>query len=198
MRCSQRSDRPGAQPRRGRRKAVRHRLRELHRRLARVLSGLRADARGALHARHRPLPSDRNHHRQDQRGADRSCRRFCCTSAAASAGTAITSSSSATISDAIAQELVRGDLLSRTHIGLDYFDASINRVAAWVIGARNTLKALLQAMLEPTTGCARARRPATTPRAWRCWRRSRHSRGARCGIVTAALGVPTASGGSTR
>ena len=51
---------------------------------------------------------------------------------------------------AIAQELVRGDLLSRTHIGLDYFDASINRVAAWVIGARNTLKALLQAMVEPT------------------------------------------------
>jgi len=51
---------------------------------------------------------------------------------------------------AIAQELVRGDLLSRTHIGLDYFDASINRVAAWVIGARNTQKALLQAMLEPT------------------------------------------------
>jgi len=51
--------------------------------------------------------------------------------------------------DAIAQELVRGDFLRRTHIGLDYFDASINRVAAWVIGARNTLKALLKAMLEP-------------------------------------------------
>jgi L-rhamnose isomerase len=52
--------------------------------------------------------------------------------------------------DAIAQELVRGDFLQRTHIGLDYFDASINRVAAWVIGARNTLKALLKAMVEPT------------------------------------------------
>jgi len=52
--------------------------------------------------------------------------------------------------DAIAQELVRGDFLQRTHIGLDYFDASINRVAAWVIGTRNTLKALLKAMLEPT------------------------------------------------
>ncbi len=48
------------------------------------------------------------------------------------------------------QELVRGDFLARTHIGLDYFDASINRVAAWVIGARNTLKALLLALLEPT------------------------------------------------
>jgi L-rhamnose isomerase len=51
--------------------------------------------------------------------------------------------------EALAQELVRGDLLQRTHIGLDYFDASINRVAAWVIGTRNTLKALLEAMLEP-------------------------------------------------
>jgi L-rhamnose isomerase len=51
--------------------------------------------------------------------------------------------------EAIAQELVRGDFLPRTHIGLDYFDASINRVAAWVIGTRNTLKALLKAMLEP-------------------------------------------------
>ncbi|MBC7784288.1 MAG: L-rhamnose isomerase [Burkholderiales bacterium] len=50
---------------------------------------------------------------------------------------------------AIAQELVRGDYLDRTHIGLDYFDASINRVAAWVIGTRNMLKALLIALLEP-------------------------------------------------
>jgi len=49
------------------------------------------------------------------------------------------------------QELVRGDFLERTHIGLDYFDASINRVAAWVIGARNTLKALLLALLEPSS-----------------------------------------------
>ena len=50
---------------------------------------------------------------------------------------------------AIAQELVRGNYLRRTHIGLDYFDASINRVAAWVIGARNMLRALCMAMLEP-------------------------------------------------
>jgi len=47
------------------------------------------------------------------------------------------------------QELVRGDFLSRAHIGLDFFDASINRVAAWVIGARNALRALLMALLEP-------------------------------------------------
>jgi L-rhamnose isomerase len=50
---------------------------------------------------------------------------------------------------AIAQELVRGDFLNRVHIGLDYFDASINRVAAWVIGSRSMLKALLAALLEP-------------------------------------------------
>ena len=50
---------------------------------------------------------------------------------------------------AIAQELVRGDYLGRTHIGLDYFDASINRVAAWVIGARNMLRALCIAKLDP-------------------------------------------------
>jgi L-rhamnose isomerase len=51
---------------------------------------------------------------------------------------------------AIAQELVRGDYLARTHIGLDFFDASINRVAAWVIGTRAMLKSLLIALLEPT------------------------------------------------
>ncbi|MHC4996368.1 MAG: L-rhamnose isomerase, partial [Planctomycetota bacterium] len=50
---------------------------------------------------------------------------------------------------AIAQELVRGGFLGRTHVGLDFFDASINRVAAWVIGTRCVLKALLMAMLEP-------------------------------------------------
>jgi L-rhamnose isomerase len=51
--------------------------------------------------------------------------------------------------EAIAQELVRGRFLDRVHIGLDYFDASINRVAAWTIGTRNMLKALLKALLEP-------------------------------------------------
>ena len=51
---------------------------------------------------------------------------------------------------AIMEEVVRGGFLARTHIGLDYFDASINRVAAWTIGTRNALKCLLVAMLEPT------------------------------------------------
>ncbi len=51
---------------------------------------------------------------------------------------------------AVAEEIVRGQFLDRVHIGLDYFDASINRVAAWVIGMRSMLKALLLALLEPT------------------------------------------------
>jgi L-rhamnose isomerase len=50
----------------------------------------------------------------------------------------------------IASEIVRGDYIDRVHIGLDFFDASINRVAAWVIGTRCMLKALLIALLEPT------------------------------------------------
>jgi len=50
----------------------------------------------------------------------------------------------------IAEEIVRNNFENRVHIGLDFFDASINRVAAWVIGARNMIKALLIAMLEPT------------------------------------------------
>jgi L-rhamnose isomerase len=51
---------------------------------------------------------------------------------------------------AIAQEIVRGDLLNRVHIGLDFFDATINRVAAWTIGTRCMIKALCYALLEPT------------------------------------------------
>jgi L-rhamnose isomerase len=57
-----------------------------------------------------------------------------------------------TLSDelqALAQEIVWGGHLDRVRIGLDYFDASINRVAAWVIGARSLLKALLGALLAP-------------------------------------------------
>ena len=47
------------------------------------------------------------------------------------------------------RELVRADGLNRTHIGLDYFDASINRIGAYVVGARATQKCLLQGLLEP-------------------------------------------------
>ncbi|MEK4566686.1 L-rhamnose isomerase [Alkalihalobacillus sp. FSL R5-0424] len=50
----------------------------------------------------------------------------------------------------IAHEIIRADAHERVNIGLDFFDASINRVAAWTIGTRNTVKALLYALLEPT------------------------------------------------
>ncbi|MBA7628931.1 L-rhamnose isomerase [subsurface metagenome] len=49
----------------------------------------------------------------------------------------------------IAQQIIRNDFIKRVHIGLDYFDASINRVAAWVIGTHAVIKALLSALLEP-------------------------------------------------
>ncbi len=52
----------------------------------------------------------------------------------------------------MAQELVSADLLGRTHIGLDFFDATISRTAAWVIGTRNMQKALLRALLAPWDG----------------------------------------------
>jgi len=49
----------------------------------------------------------------------------------------------------LAKEIVRNDALDRVIIGLDFFDASINRIAAWTIGSRNMIKALLNAMLIP-------------------------------------------------
>ncbi len=51
---------------------------------------------------------------------------------------------------AIVREVIVGKHLDRVHIGLDFFDASINRIAAWVVGGRNVLRAALVALLEPT------------------------------------------------
>jgi L-rhamnose isomerase len=56
----------------------------------------------------------------------------------------------------IMEELVRGGFLGRTHIGLDFFDASINRIAAWVIGTRSAQKALLLALLQPLQALRKA------------------------------------------
>jgi len=50
---------------------------------------------------------------------------------------------------AIAKEIIRHGLLDRVHIGLDFFDGSIDRVSAWTVGMRNMRKALLIALLEP-------------------------------------------------
>ena len=85
---------------------------------------------------------------------------------------------------AIAQELVRGDYLGRVHIGLDFFDASINRVAAWVIGTRAMIKALLLALLEPLDYCVDWRMPATSRPGWRCSKNSSRCRPAPFGITT--------------
>ncbi|MFA6800544.1 MAG: L-rhamnose isomerase [Acholeplasmataceae bacterium] len=49
----------------------------------------------------------------------------------------------------IAESIVRENLFDKIHVGLDYFDASINRIVAWVVGIRNVQKAFLKAMLEP-------------------------------------------------
>ncbi len=52
---------------------------------------------------------------------------------------------------AVMKTIVRNDIISRTNIALDYFDATINRVAAWVVGMRAALRALLSALLEPAS-----------------------------------------------
>ena len=88
---------------------------------------------------------------------------------------------------AIMQELVRGEHLDRTHIGLDFFDASINRVAAWVIGARSTLKALLMALLEPVDRLRQLELDGDYTSASRPVRRAEKAcPSARCGIITAS------------
>ena len=51
----------------------------------------------------------------------------------------------------LAREIIRCDALDKVNIGLDYFDASINRIGAYVVGIRATQKCFLQALLEPTT-----------------------------------------------
>jgi len=50
---------------------------------------------------------------------------------------------------ALMEEIVRADVLQRIHIALDFFDGSLNRIGAWVLGSHSTLKALLRALLEP-------------------------------------------------
>ena len=63
---------------------------------------------------------------------------------------------------AIFEELVRMGKLQDTYIATDFFDASINRIAAWVIGLRNTRKAMLAALLQP------ARQDERAGGSWRC------------------------------
>ena len=77
---------------------------------------------------------------------------------------------------AIAQErsIIAVNTLDRVHIGLDFFDASINRVAAWVIGTRCMIKALLMALLEPTEKLRQTELDGNFTSHWPCWKNSRH------------------------
>ena len=62
----------------------------------------------------------------------------------------------------------RGDYLDRVHIGLDYFDASINRVAAWVIGTRNMLPRLAPGAADPAECKARREIEGDYTARWPC------------------------------
>jgi len=51
---------------------------------------------------------------------------------------------------ALCHDIVRGNFLDKVHIGTDFFDATLNRIGAWAVGARSVLKGVLRALLEPT------------------------------------------------
>src|SRR5207302_10252750 len=135
-------------PRRCRMQALRPRLRELRRRLPRVLLGYAIKNQ-------RLLCLDSGHFHPTEQIADKISAVLCWLPEIllhVSRGVRWDSDHVVILSDelrAIAEEIVRGGFLPRVHIGLDFFDASINRVAAWVIGTRAMLKALLLALLEP-------------------------------------------------
>ena len=91
----------------------------------------------------------------------------------------------------LAAEIVRSQALDRIHIALDYFDASMNRIGAWVLGARSVLKGLLIALLEPRTRSASSTR---RPRPCSGCPFSKSSRP----CPSARSGTPTASGTPSR
>ncbi len=88
---------------------------------------------------------------------------------------------------AIASEIVRHNLFDRVHIGLDFFDASINRVAAWVIGTRNMKKRYCALCWNPQINCVSLRPAAITPRVWRCWKSKNLCRGRPSGKCIASV-----------
>lgn len=97
---------------------------------------------------------------------------------------------------AIASEIVRHNLFDRVHIGLDFFDASINRIAAWVIGTRNMKKRCCAPCWNQPNICANWKPAAITPRVWRCWKSRNACRGRQYGrcIASAMTRQPAASG----
>ena len=84
---------------------------------------------------------------------------------------------------------MRGDYLGRTHIGLDFFDASINRVAAWTIGARNMLRALCIAMLDPVDRLERLELAGDYTSRLALMEEARPCRSRRSGIIIASIGA---------
>ena len=143
-----RADRPEAQPRRRREQALRHRV-------GGYVVGSHEFYLGYAITRKKLLCLDAGHFHPTEVIADKISAVLCWLDEIllhVSRGVRWDSDHVVTLTDellAIAQEIVRGDYLDRVHIGLDFFDASINRVAAWVIGTRAFLKALLIALLEP-------------------------------------------------
>lgn len=100
---------------------------------------------------------------------------------------------------AIASEIVRHDLFDRVHIGLDFFDASINRIAAWVIGTRNMKKPCYVRYWNLPLSCASWKRRAITLRVWRYWKSRNRCRGRRYGkcIVSVTIRQRVANGWRT-
>ncbi|MGC6746017.1 L-rhamnose isomerase [Escherichia coli] len=90
---------------------------------------------------------------------------------------------------AIASEIVRHDLFNRVHIGLDFFDASINRIAAWVIGTRNMKKPCCVRCWNLPLSCASWKRRAITLRVWHCWKSRNRCRGRRSGKCIANVTI---------
>ena len=147
------------QPRRGGMQAVRPRFGVLRGRLARVLPRLRDHPPQTALPRRGALPSHRADLRQKSRQCCRGWTACCCISAA---GVRWDSDHVAILSDELRERSPRNSCAESTWgaciSGLDFFDASINRVAAWVIGARAVQKALLLALLEPVQQLRRLER----------------------------------------
>ena len=66
----------------------------------------------------------------------------------------------------LAEELVRSGRINDVYLGLDFFDASINRIGAWAVGSRSTLKGLLAALLQPADTLLAISETATSSREW--------------------------------
>ena len=150
--------------------------------------GYAATRRQIRHPRHGPLPPHRERRRQDQLGPALRPRRPPPRQPRRPLGLRPRRHLTDELAD-LCRELVRSGALSRVRVGLDYFDASINRVGAWAIGARSARKALLAAFLEPRAALlaadGAAAGPPTASPGWPSSRRPSPFPGAPSGTSTA-------------